>query len=110
MITNEIFCIRKAFQDHYFDLGIYRWMVRNMGWWIILMGSLFSIFLILAFLAIYTPLLTWFWIALTIIIFGAIDHMIIGLSMRRIIQELRNEDIHVTLYDLLRICHDILPK
>lgn len=109
MTTNEILCIRRAFQDHYFDIGIYRWMVRNMGWWMILFGSLFSVFLIMAFFSIYTPLLTWFWTALTIVVFGGIDHMIIGFSLRRIIQELRDEDIHVTLTDLLRICNDILP-
>jgi hypothetical protein len=110
MTTNEILCIRKAFQDHYFDLGIYRWMVRNMGWWVILMGSLFSMFLIMAFFSIYTPLLIWFWTALTLVIFGAIDHMIIGFSMNKILYYLRDEDIHLTLSDLLRICHDLLPR
>jgi hypothetical protein len=111
--------IRSEFVRGYFDLGIYRFVVRN---WRVLKPVGYTAFGILAasillastgvisskmaniFIAIAgTYLVGLAWLA-------AIDHIIIGASIKRVLKKLERKGIVITAQTLLNYCQDILPK
>jgi len=110
MTQLEINRIKKVFHDNYFDLGIYRWMNRNKK-------ILKSSFLI-SFIAVFSialmgqswPLAFWAFGFIGTIALGGLDHFIIGLGLKRILNKLESEDIKISLDTLLDICSDIIPQ
>ena len=110
MTQLEINRIKKVFKDEYFDLGIYRWMNRNKN-------ILKSSFLI-SFIAVFSialmgqswPLAFWAFGFIGTIALGGLDHFVIGLGLKRILNKLESEDIKISLDNLLDICSDIIPQ
>lgn len=110
MTQLEINRIKKVFHDNYFDLGIYRWMNRNQK---ILKASF-----LISFIAVFSialmgqswPLAFWAFGFIGTITLGGLDHFIIGLGLKRILNKLESEDIKISLDTLLDICSDITPN
>jgi len=110
MTQLEINRIKKVFHDNYFDLGIYRWLNRMKNW--------IKPFFAITFVAVLTVALTWsswpitYWAFAFIgtITLGGIDHFIISLSLKKILNKLESEDIKISLESLLDICSDITPN
>ena len=108
--STEIRRIREVFVDEYYDLGIYRWMNRNKK---VLKASF-----LIAFVAVFSmaliwsswPIAIWAFLFIGTITAGAIDHFIIGLYLRKILNILSLEGITISQSTLLELCSDILPE
>lgn len=110
MTQLEINRIKKVFSEEYFDLGILRWMERNKNVLKTSFGISFVAVLSIAILWSSWPLTIWAFAFIGIITIGAIDHFIVGLSLKRILKKLESQDINIGLTELLKICSDITPK
>lgn len=110
MTQLEINRIKKVFSEHYFDLGIYRWMNRNKTILKGVLGISFIAVLSIALMGQSWPIAFWFFAFFGIITLGGIDHFIIGLHLKKIIKKLDSEGISVGLVELLNLCEDITPK
>ena len=110
MTQLEINRVKKVFKDEYFDLGIYRWMNRMKNW--------LKPFFAITFVAVLSMALTWspwpitYWAFAFIgtIALGGLDHVIIGLRLKRILSILKSEGITISLPRLLELCSDITPN
>jgi hypothetical protein len=110
MTQLEINRVKKVFKDVYFDLGIYRWMNRNQK---ILKASFLISFIVVFSIALMGqswPLAFWAFGFIGTIALGGLDHFIIGLGLKRILNKLESEDIKISLDTLLDICSDIIPE
>jgi hypothetical protein len=110
MTQLEINRIKKVFHDNYFDLGIYRWMNRNKK---ILKASFLISFIAVLSIALMGqswPLAFWAFGFIGTTSLGGLDHFIIGLGLKRILNKLESEDIKISLDTLLDICSDIIPQ
>jgi hypothetical protein len=110
MTQLEINRIKQVFHDNYFDLGIYRWMNRNKK---ILKSSFLILFIAVFSIALMGqswPLAFWAFGFIGTIALGGLDHFIIGLGLKRILNKLESEDIKISLDTLLDICSDIIPE
>jgi hypothetical protein len=110
MTQLEINRVKKVFKDEYFDLGIYRWMNRNKK---ILKSSFLISFIAVFLIALMGqswPLAFWAFGFIGTIALGGLDHFIIGLGLKRILNKLESEDIKISLDTLLGICSDITPN
>ena len=108
--STEIKRIREVFVDEYKDLGIYRWLNRNKK---ILKGSFgisFIAVLSIAILGQSWPLAIWSFVFIGTITLGGLDHVIIGLRLRRILNILKSEGITISLPGLLELCSDVAPN
>jgi len=102
--------IKDVFKEKYFDLGIYRWLNRNKQALKVLFLMSFVAVFSLALMGQSWPLAFWAFAFIGTITIGGLDHLIIGLSFKRILNKLESEKIHLTLGGLLKICSEILPK
>ena len=106
----EIKRIREVFVDEYKDFGIYRWMNRNIKNLKLWFGISFIAVLSIAFMGQSWPLAFWAFAFIGIIGLGGLDHFIIGISFKRILNKLKSEKIYLSLPGLLETCSEILPK
>lgn len=102
--------IQDEFVRGYFDLGLYRLMSRNRNRTGFVMLSLW-------FLSIVGAIGSWWWMVkvsgflfIAISFVGAVDHIIIGMSFRRILRRLKSKGIEISMKSLLHYCRDILPS
>ena len=87
MTQLEINRIKKVFHEEYKDLGIYRWLNRNIK----TLKAFFSV----TFIAVFSMALTWsswplaYWAFAYIgtITIGGIDHLYISLSFKKILNK-----------------------
>lgn len=110
MTQLEINRVKKVFKDEYFDLGIYRWMNRNKK---ILKSSFLISFITVLSIALMGqswPLAFWAFGFIGTIALGGLDHVIIGLRLKRILSILKSEGITISLPGLLELCSDITPN
>lgn len=102
--------IKDVFKEKYFDLGIYRWLNRNSKTLKLWFGISFIAVLSIALMGQSWPLAFWSFIFIGTISLGGLDNFIIGISLKRILNKLESEKIHLTLPGLLKTCSEILPK
>lgn len=102
--------IKDVFKEKYFDLGIYRWLNRNSKTLKLWFGISFIAVLSIAIMGQSWPLAFWSFAFIGTIGLGGLDHLIIGISFKRILNKLESEKIHLTLPSMLKICDEILPK
>jgi len=108
--SKEIKRIREVFVDEYKDLGIYRWMNRNKK---VLKGAFLIAFIAVLSIAILGqswPLAIWSFLFIGIITAGGIDHLIIGLYLKKILLILKSEGITISQSTLLDLCSDVAPN
>lgn len=108
--STEIRRIREVFVDEYYDLGIYRWLNRNKK---VLKASFLIAFVAVLSIAILGqswPLAIWAFLFIGTITAGAIDYVIIGLKLKKILTILKEEDLEISQILLLDLCSDILPE
>ena len=108
--SNEIRRIREVFVDEYKDLGIYRWLNRNKK---VLKTSFLISFVVVFSIAVLGqswPIAFWAFAFIGTITLGGLDHVIIGLGLRRILNILKSEGITISLPGLLELCSDITPN
>jgi len=102
--------IKEVFNEYYWDLGIFRWANRNKN----PIKASFAAALILALYwsYIYSPwfIAVWAFAFIGIITIVGIDHFIIGLRFKKILNKLKEEGIVIGLRTMLHKCDDILPK
>jgi hypothetical protein len=110
MTQLEINRIKKVFHDNYFDLGIYRWLNRMKNWLKPFFALTFVAVLSMALIWSSWPITYWAFAFIGTITVGGIDHFIIGLSLKRILNKLESENIKISLESLLDICSDITPN
>ena len=108
--SKEIRRIREVFVDEYYDLGIYRWMNRNKK--VLKASFLISFVAVFSMALIWSswPIAIWAFLFIGTITAGAIDHFIIGLYLRKILNILSLEGIIINQSGLLELCSDILPE
>lgn len=110
MTQLEITRIKKVFTEKYFDLGIYRWLNRNKNILKTIFGvSFISVFIIALFWSSW-PLMFWAFSFIGFITIGGLDHLIIGISLNKILKKLESQDIKISRNYLLEICQDIIPQ
>ena len=102
--------IKDVFKEKYFDLGIYRWINRNIKTLKLWFGISFVAVLSIAFMGQSWPLAFWAFAFIGTIGLGGLDHFIIGISFKRILNKLKSEKIYLSLPGLLETCSEILPK
>lgn len=102
--------IKEVFKEKYFDLGIYRWLNRNIKNLKLWFGISFIAVLSIALMGQSWPLAFWAFTFIGTISLGGLDNFIIGLSLKSILKKLESEKIHMTLPSLLKTCSEILPK
>jgi hypothetical protein len=108
--SNEIKRIREVFTSNYKDLGIYRWLNRNKK---VLKASFLISFVAVLSIALMGqswPITFWSFAFIGTIFLGGLDHFIIGLRFRRMLNILESEGISITLSRLLELCSDISPN
>ena len=110
MNQKQIKLIRLCWQETYWDLGIYRWITRNLQILKKIFAVSFIVTLILAFLDIVMPVATVGAVFIALIWIAAMDHYIIGRRIRRVLNKLRENNIMINRIDLLYHCKDIIPK
>ena len=110
MTQLEINRIKKVFHDNYFDLGIYRWLNRMKNWLKPFFALTFVAVLSMALIWSSWPITYWAFAFIGTITVGGVDHSIIGLNLKRILNKLESEDIKISLESLLDICSDITPN
>lgn len=111
--------IQAEFKRGYFDLGIYRLVVRH---WDVIKPLSYSVFgsiaalIILSVTGIIPKEVANFFITVGgiylvgVVWLAAVDHIIIGFSFRRILRRLKKMGIIITKDVLLHYCREILPK
>ena len=102
--------IQQVFKEQYSDLGIFRWMNRNKQSLKVLFGTSFIISLIVAFGGNSWPIAYWAFAFIGLITLGGIDHFLIGIKLKRILNTLDKEGISISLSTLQDICKDIMPN
>jgi len=102
--------IKEVFKENYFDLGIYRWLNRNKTFLKVLFSITFVAVFSIALMGQSWPIAFWAFAFIGMVTIGGIDHLIIGLGLKKIIKKLESEHIHVSLPGLLEICSEVLPK
>jgi hypothetical protein len=102
--------IREVFVNEYKDLGIYRWLNRNKR--IIKASFLISFVAVFSIALVWSswPIAYWAFTFIGTITIGGLDHFIIGLRFRTILNILESEGININLSTLLSTCSDILPE
>ena len=110
MTQLEINRVKKVFSEEYFDLGILRWMERNKKVIKTSFGVSFIAVLSIALMGQSWPLAFWAFGFIGTIALGGLDHFIIGLGLKRILNKLESENIKISLDTLLDICSDITPN
>ena len=111
MTDREMVIARAAFRAKYFDLGIYRWMVRNKHLVLPFLGIWFFWSIVLCFLGRYLLIQVWFWFSFPLVVLGGIDHMIIGFRLRLILRIL--EDVYrieIPQEELIETCRDLIKQ
>ena len=108
--STEIKRIREVFVDEYKDLGIYRWLNRNKKVLKASFGISFVAVLSIAILGQSWPLAIWAFAFIGTIMSGGIDHLIIGLRLKKMLAILEEEGIEISLPLLLDLCSDITPN
>jgi len=107
---SEVRKIRRVFASDYKDLGIYRWLNRN--------KKVLKFSFLISFVAVFSvalmgqswPIAFWAFAFIGTIALGGLDHVMIGLRLKRILNKLESEDIKISLDTLLNICSDITPN
>jgi hypothetical protein len=103
--------VERVFEEYYFDLRIYRWMNRNKNFLFTVIGFFFAWGIVTALFGRFAIIQCWFWIVFPLVVLGAIDHFVIGLRIRKILNVLKKYySTDITKSELLLICKDILPK
>ena len=111
LTQNEVYTkIRNVFFQEYKDLGIYRYMNRNKQYLKILFSVSFVMTLIIAMFGNAWPITWWAFAFIGIITAGGIDHFIIGLRFKRMLNRLKDIGIVISLATLLEVCEDIIPE
>lgn len=110
MTQLEITRIKKVFSEEYFDLGIYRWMNRNQKLLKASFGISFVAVFSIALMGQSWPMAFWAFAFIGILFIGGVDHFIIGLRLKKIINKLESQDIKIGLTELLETCSDIIPQ
>ena len=108
--SREIKIIREVFTSEYKDLGIYRWLNRNKTFLKVLFLMTFVAVLSIAIMGQSWPIAIWSFAFIGTITVGGLDHFIIGLRFRKMLNILESEGIHITLSRLLELCSDITPN
>lgn len=100
--------IRQVFKDYYFEIGIYRFANDNKY-------ELKSFFLASFLMCLFMTYMVnaWFIAGWSFLFIGTItiiglEHLLIGIVFKRIINRLEKEGIHCTLPYLLYVCEDLL--
>jgi hypothetical protein len=108
--STKIKRIREVFVNEYKDLGIYRWLNRNKR--IIKASFLISFVAVFSIALVWSswPITYWAFAFIGTITIGGLDHFIIGLRFRKILNILESEGIDISLSALLSTCSDILPE
>lgn len=111
MRDNRTYIIRTIFRDEYRDIKFYRFLVRNKSLILSFFGLWFALGLVLALFSIFKPLVAWFFLFFATVVIGAVDHIIIGNSISRVLKILKKEyGIEITKTELLEVCKYVLPK
>lgn len=107
---NLIEIIQDCWKQNYWDMGIYRWINRNLARLKNIYAVAFVITITLAFLNILAPVVITAASFIVLIWLGGIDHFIIGRRIRRILAELNKQGIILNQIGLMHYCKDILPR
>lgn len=111
LTQNEVYTkIRNVFFQEYKDLGIYRYMNRNKQYLKVAFGMSFVLTLGFALFGYAWPITYWAFAFIGIITAGGIDHFIIGLRFKRMLNRLKDIGIVISLATLLEVCEDIIPE
>lgn len=101
--------VRKVFKDTYWDLRIYRWMVKKKKAFLLTMGVAFGIGLTCLVFGDHVPITVAFFVAFPLVVLGGIDHQIIGARLKRMIDILKTyHNIEVGREELVEACRDLL--
>ena len=101
--------IRSVFKDKYFDLRIYRWMVRKKASLFVLFGGAFVGSIVRAFMHDFNYIQVWFWVSFPLVVLGGIDHIIIGRRTRLILRILKDQyGIEINQSELIETCRDLI--
>lgn len=125
LFPHEERIVINVFLENFWDLGIFRWMVRNkrilipiyLGWLALGVGML----IYEEVMEYYHPnvdpttyggtiTLWWLYICLPISVAGYIDNNIRGKRYKIILEKLKDYKIHIGVEQLLEICKDVMPK
>ena len=109
-MTNEEEIIKSTFKEYYWDLGVYRLVNRNKKEIKMFFGLSFIGVFIFALMGLYPPLIVWSVLFISSIWVVGVDHFIIGLRFKKILNELENKNIKINLKKLLLVCEEILPN
>ena len=102
--------IRNVFFQEYRDLGIYRFLNRNKQFLKVAFGMSFVLTLGFALFGYAWPITWWAFAFIGTITAGGIDHFIIGLRFKRMLNRLKDIGIVISLATLLEVCEDIVPE
>ena len=103
--------VRARFVLMYKDFGFYRWTVRNLSE--LKPAYLAGLFVsIVAYLGEMNKYFIAIWAACFVlhIWLCGVEHFLIGLRLKKILNSLKAEGIHLTLNGLLRICEPVIPE
>ena len=101
--------VRWVFYEKYFDLGIYRWMVRKKASLFVLFGGAFVGSIVRAFMHDFNYIQVWFWVSFPLVVLGGIDHIIIGRRTRLILRILKDQyGIEINQSELIETCRDLI--
>lgn len=103
--------IRDTFTANYRDLKVYRWTFRNLPY----LKMFYIGFAFVGGVAAIAGITLWIMAAwafafIAHIWLAGIDHFYIGLRLKKTLNVLEADGIHIGLHTLLDICADILPK
>jgi hypothetical protein len=93
MNKNDIRIVKELFDENYRDIGIYRWMVRNIKWTRVIFIGSWVMCVIGAVTGINALIYAFFLLFFGLGLFGAIDHVIIGKSMKRVMKAVEKAGI-----------------
>jgi hypothetical protein len=92
-----------AFATHYRDLGWYRWQARNPKFMQVFYPSLWALALIGALIGFFPLTIGAGGLFILSIMVGAVDHMMIGRSKRKIERQLKRVNINVSWEEACKI-------
>ena len=95
--------IKIIFATHYRDIGWYRWQARNPKFMPIFYPSLWAAALIGALIGYFPLTIGAGGLFILSIMIGAVDHMMIGRSKRKIERQLKRVDINVSWEEACKI-------
>lgn len=102
------FQIRETFIRNYSEIGVYRWLNKNIDFLKIIFFSTFLVFFIFSFVGLSLWFITaWAFAFIGLITLGGIDHLYIGLKLKGILKKLEKKQIFITLEYLLWVCEDL---